>query len=360
MVSQYLDVRVGGAERYIGEVCTRLESQHGMELHFLSADPQSELSLSPAIISAFSSSFHPTWRQQVNQFLDDLRPDVIYGHHTVPGLTDVVLPEARRRKIPVALMYHSDVIGPEPAKRALGQLYHHLFGRRLLSACDVIFVSSRQYVLSSPFLRDINVDFIEAPPGVDPIVSKGKRKTNGPYVLFIGKPHVKSKGYGVLQRAWETLHSRHPNVELVVVGGRPKVAPINGVRHVGHVDSREELGSLYASAEVTVLPSTSTESFGMVLAEALSAGCPIIGTDVGGISSIVEDHFNGYLVPPGDLLALATALGKALEYGTQLRQNVASKREDYLERYSWDRTAAVTAKALAAQPQRTHHSGSKS
>ena len=74
----------------------------------------------------------------------------------------------------------------------------------------------------------------------------------------------------------------------------------------------DELPAYYHRAGVTVLPSlTESESFGMTLAEALACGCPVVGSDVGGIPYVVGD--DGRLVPPGDPLALAEALAAALD-----------------------------------------------
>jgi glycosyltransferase involved in cell wall biosynthesis len=57
-----------------------------------------------------------------------------------------------------------------------------------------------------------------------------------------------------------------------------------------------------------VLPSTTdSESFGMVLIEAMACAKPVIGSDVGGIPFVIDDGRDGYLVPPADAGALAGA-----------------------------------------------------
>lgn len=69
----------------------------------------------------------------------------------------------------------------------------------------------------------------------------------------------------------------------------------------------EDLGKVYSEADIFVLPSL-YEPFGIVFAEAMSFGLPIIATNVGGIPELVEDGENGLLVPPGDVDSLADAI----------------------------------------------------
>lgn len=85
----------------------------------------------------------------------------------------------------------------------------------------------------------------------------------------------------------------------------------------------ELLGGFYSQADIFVLPSL-YEPFGIVFAEAMSFGLPIIATDVGGIPELIEHGVNGLLVPPGDAASLAEAIDK-LASSTALRQELGRK-----------------------------------
>jgi glycosyltransferase involved in cell wall biosynthesis len=78
------------------------------------------------------------------------------------------------------------------------------------------------------------------------------------------------------------------------------------VRFLG-VQPRQTVFELFRAADAALL-SSSWESFGLVVAEALAVGTPVISTAVGGVVEVLEDGRNGLLVPAGDYEALAAAI----------------------------------------------------
>jgi glycosyltransferase involved in cell wall biosynthesis len=75
--------------------------------------------------------------------------------------------------------------------------------------------------------------------------------------------------------------------------------------------SRSELAACYRNADVFALASTG-EGFGLVFLEAMAFAKPVIGVAAGGVTDLIEDGKNGFLVPPRDVTALARALEKLL------------------------------------------------
>ncbi|PSP16264.1 MAG: glycosyl transferase [Cyanobacteria bacterium QS_8_64_29] len=117
-----------------------------------------------------------------------------------------------------------------------------------------------------------------------------------------------------------------------------------------------DLAAAFASADAFVLPSR-TETLGLVLLEAMAAGCPVVAARSGGIVDIVTDGANGYLFDPGqprDAIAATRRLLYGETEGEQLRAN--ARRE--AERWSWqaatqglrDRYRQVLAQAAPASP----------
>ncbi len=78
------------------------------------------------------------------------------------------------------------------------------------------------------------------------------------------------------------------------------------LRFVGHVDGAE-LDRLRRGAAVAIVPSRSAETFGMVAAEAMAAGVPVVASRIGALPELVEPRG---LVEPGDAVALAEAIGR--------------------------------------------------
>ncbi|WP_201097444.1 glycosyltransferase family 4 protein [Thiocystis minor] len=343
-VSEYGDPQVGGAERYLHETASRLR-QRGLELTFLHADAGDPSVLHPPW-RLFSGGYHPAWPRQIDRLLHTQRPDVIYAHFTVPGLVDVAVRRAARLKIPVCLVYHSDVTGAAWLKRRLGELYYRLIGRGTIARASALLISSPAYRAASPWLAEWErLPVFYAPPGVDAAIARGQRRADAPpYLLFVGKADAPGKGFDVLYRAWRRLRAAQPDLELIAVGAIPRRA-YPGARFPGTIQDRRKLGDEYASALATVLPSlTSAESFGMVLAEALAAGCPVVGSQVGGIPALITPDENGYLAPPGDVTALTDALAQVIRHQGRLRANIA--RPQTLQRFSWETTTEQVWAAL--------------
>ena len=104
-----------------------------------------------------------------------------------------------------------------------------------------------------------------------------------------------------------------------------------------------QLASLYASADVFVLPSR-FEGYGMAYAEAIAHGVPVIGTNVGAIPETVPGDA-GVLVPPDDVETLAATLQRLIENPGERERLAAGARAAAFP--SWSGQAALFALALA-------------
>jgi glycosyltransferase involved in cell wall biosynthesis len=132
-------------------------------------------------------------------------------------------------------------------------------------------------------------------------------------------------------------------MNLVVTGDGPlrDLVPTRGFV------SRAELERCYERAAVVVCPSLS-EGFGVVCAEAMAHGKPVVASAVGGLANLIEDGKTGILVPPGDVQALRAAIVSLLEDGNLRRRLGAAARERIEEFYGWERVTGATLAAYLA------------
>jgi phosphatidylinositol alpha-mannosyltransferase len=99
--------------------------------------------------------------------------------------------------------------------------------------------------------------------------------------------------------------------------------------------SNAALPSYYAAADLFVSPAVGGESFGIVLAEAMSAGLPVVASALAGFREVVRDGQEGILVPPGDDDALADAVARVLDDQALARRLAAAGRAR-ARAFSWD------------------------
>ncbi|MCA1789365.1 MAG: glycosyltransferase [Thioalkalivibrio sp.] len=100
--------------------------------------------------------------------------------------------------------------------------------------------------------------------------------------------------------------------------------------------SHEEVLDLLGAATVLVFPSTSYETFGLVLIEAFARGTPLIAARAGGTAEIVEEGKSGLLFKPGDAGELAGSLSRMLESPSTYPHMRLEARQRYEREYTAD------------------------
>lgn len=156
-------------------------------------------------------------------------------------------------------------------------------------------------------------------------------KPEDPILLYVGRVSAE-KQIDEIKMVLEAI----PEACLAIVGDGPHREALQEhfagtkTHFVGYLQGLE-LASAYASADAFVFPSR-TETLGLVLLEAMAAGCPVVAARSGGIPDIVTDGVNGYLFEPDDPQGAITATQKLLaakEEREQLRQNARTEAESW-------------------------------
>ncbi|MEA2695649.1 MAG: hypothetical protein QOJ16_5036 [Acidobacteriota bacterium] len=126
--------------------------------------------------------------------------------------------------------------------------------------------------------------------------------------LFSGAT-IRRKGFDLLLAAFDRVRAEEPGVELRIVGPRGDSFGLLGERAIPNISvlgpvGQHELAEEFRRADCLVLPSRN-DSYGMVVAEALAAGLPVLVSEMVGAKTLVEPGRNGWIVPAGDVAALA-------------------------------------------------------
>lgn len=199
--------------------------------------------------------------------------------------------------------------------------------------------------------------------GIDPLefdnrLSKAEARNQlglplGETLIGIIAHMTRGKGQGIYIEAFRQVVDRHPNTRLLLVGDGPECAGLK--EQVGRLQLeekatflgyREDLARILAASDILAHPSE-WEGFGIVLAEAMYCGIPVITTDAGGGAEVVVHNKTGLLVPPNDIDGFAEATLRLLDnpqlvtdFGKAGRKRVAehflqsSMTHQYEELYS--------------------------
>jgi phosphatidylinositol alpha-mannosyltransferase len=164
----------------------------------------------------------------------------------------------------------------------------------------------------------------------------------GGAIGFLGRIDEPRKGLAVLLRAFEILAPRRPGLRLLIAGRgdaaqwRQKLPEDIRGRAVflGETTEEEKIRFLH-SVDVFCSPNTGGESFGIVTAEAMAAGLPIVASDIDAFREVLRDGRAGALFAVGDPAGLARAAGELLDDPAR-RAELSVAALDAVAAYDWE------------------------
>ncbi|KAB8162582.1 glycosyltransferase [Streptomyces sp. 3MP-14] len=210
-------------------------------------------------------------------------------------------------------------------------------------------------------------DAVVIPNGVDVdffAEAEPRPEWQGGTIGFIGRIDEPRKGLPVLMRALPTILRERPEARLLVAGRgdeREALAPLPAelrarVEFLGMV-SDEDKARLLRSVDLYVAPNTGGESFGIILVEALSAGAPVLASDLDAFAQVLDGGTAGELFANEDAEALAAAAVRLLGDADR-RAELTGRGSRHVRRFDWSTVGAdvlavyetVTAGAGAVAP----------
>jgi len=349
--------QLGGTGRVAFEIVKRLVAQ-GEDATLIAPQPKAAFTEPDAPFVKRLPAF-PRWGNAAA--LQGLQPylaeaDVIHLHYPFYGTAEQVAQYCLWHRKPLVMTFHMDA----KSSGILGltfALYRIFAQPAVLRACKKIFVSSFDYADASSVasFKAAHPDrFVELPLGVDHerfVPGEGDRARFGipaeaKVVGFAGAMDHAHRFKGVLEllAAVRSLPAQ-THVLLVGEGDRRRLyeakAKELGIAErchfAGHVP-QDDLPSAYRSMDVFAFPSTNgAEAFGLVAAEAMACGVPVVASDLPGVRTVVRNGETGLLVPPKDVNALRSALAKLLEDDPLRREYGIAAHRLAAERFDWNR-----------------------
>ena len=284
----------------------------------------------------------------VSDELENFKPDLIHVvNPAVLGLGGIWL--AKTNNIPLVASYHTHLpkylehYGMGMLEPLLWELLKAAHNQATLNLCTstamVQELSEKGIQNTALWQRGVDTDIFK-PELRDEEMRKrllGNFSDEGSLLIYVGRLSAEKQ----IERIKPVLEAL-PSTRLALVGDGPyrqqleKIFQGTSTTFVGYL-SGNELASAYASGDAFLFPS-STETLGLVLLEAMAAGCPVVGANKGGIPDIISDGENGCLYnPDGEndgasslIEATKKLLGNEIER-TTMRQAARSEAE----RWGW-------------------------
>jgi phosphatidyl-myo-inositol alpha-mannosyltransferase len=176
----------------------------------------------------------------------------------------------------------------------------------------------------------------------------------GGAVGFLGRMDEPRKGLSVLLRAFEVIGAEREALRLLVAGpgdtaevaARVPSRLRDRVVLLGQVSEAVKV-QVYHSVDVFCAPNTGGESFGIVLAEAMAAGAPIVASDLDAFRRVLRGGRAGELFSSGDVADLAAAIGRLLDNPAR-RAMLSSAASAAVRDYDWAKIARDVVKVYEA------------
>lgn len=283
-------------------------------------------------------------RPAVSEALERFAPDLVHVvNPAVLGLGGIWL--AKTRGLPLVASYHTHLpkylehYGMGMLEPLLWELLKAAHNQARLNLCTstamVEELAGKGIQHTALWQRGVDTELFRPELRSEAMRARlhGSHDDTGNLLLYIGRLSAEKQ----IERIRPVLEAL-PQARLALVGDGPHRQQLErlfdgtATTFVGYL-AGEELASAYASGDAFLFPS-STETLGLVLLEAMAAGCPVVGANRGGIPDIVSDGENGCLYDPDEPSSLIRAVERLLGDAARRRELRQAARQE-AERWGW-------------------------
>lgn len=338
--NSYSEKTPTGEEHASRELATLLE-EHGHEVRWFKRSSDDIREGIGQLKGFFAGIYNPCSARTLAKVLDEYKPDIIQVQNLYPLLSSSIFKPIKQRGIPVVMRCPNYRLFC-PAGLCLdtkGNVCEKCFGGKewncILGNCEKSFFKSFGYALRNAYSRASNniingVDryivqsdfqknkFIQQGipedklvilPGLCPEIDADNIDNIGDLVSFVGRVSAEKGIYEFLEAAKNNI-----DIPFKVAGffdknfNVPADCP-NNVEFVGFLKGNE-LNEFYLKSRIIVVPSKWYEGFPNVITRGMLLKRPVVTTNIGAMTSIIDNGENGILVEPGNVGQLSDAIAK--------------------------------------------------
>ena len=335
----YNESRFGGGANNAPKATIAVSREHGLEVEvFTRSSKDLPRNLRGRLQAGTSAIYPPESVRQFDALLASFKPDVVHIHEVFPLVSPWILPSCTRRGIPVVMttvdyrltcpvgthlrdgLICDRCTGGREHWAVLKNCRNNLVESVTVALYNTIARRSRlfsdhvnRFIAPSEFTRRWMIEKAGIPPAritaVSPMVEIPGLAVDpgaGRYVACASRLSPE-KGIDTLIEAARLCglpFCLSRNESSLVKAAVPSDIPVVVTR------SREELDAFYRGARMLVFPSVWFETFGLVGAEAMSHGVPVIASRIGALSDLIDDGINGLLFEPGNPRDLALKVAR--------------------------------------------------
>ncbi|MEA5594846.1 glycosyltransferase family 1 protein [Rivularia sp. UHCC 0363] len=283
-------------------------------------------------------------RPAIGDTLEEFKPDIIHVvNPAVLGLAGII--HSKINNIPLVASYHTHLpqylqhYGLGMLEGLLWELLKAGHNQAALNLCTstamIEELTSHGIERVDLWQRGVDTELFHPSLASDEMRQRlSQNHPSSPLLLYVGRLSAEKE----IERIKSILEGI-PEARLALVGDGPHREALEkhfaqtNTYFVGYLTGTD-LSSAFASADAFVFPSR-TETLGLVLLEAMAAGCPVVAARSGGIPDIVTDGVNGYLFEPTSDDASAIAATLRLLEKTQEREVIRQNARQEAERWGW-------------------------
>ena len=283
-------------------------------------------------------------RPAIGEVLEKFNPDIIHVvNPAVLGLAGII--HSKIHNIPLVASYHTHLpqylqhYGLGMLEGLLWELLKAAHNQAALNLCTstamVEELTARGIERVDLWQRGVDTELFHPSLVSEQMRQKlSQNNLEAPLLLYVGRLSAEKE----IERIKPILEGI-PEARLALVGDGPHREALEkhfvgtNTYFVGYLTGTD-LASAFASADAFVFPSR-TETLGLVLLEAMAAGCPVVAARSGGIPDIVTDGVNGYLFDPKSDDAGAIAATMRLLEEKEEREIIRQNARQEAERWGW-------------------------